>query len=313
MVEQRGIVLLLVLCILLLMSGIVTMSSYYWSDIYYIAGEIKKSNSKRWLLLGAEDTFLKRMTKVISNNKLTNDILPIIISSSDFMEINDNYINFSFIEQINCFNINALQYSTVNDKLLNIIYPWLVFKNILQLKNTTEISINNMDLNDNYYFYENHKINESHMISVFPDLLANELLENDKFYFDMSSIFCSRNDDKLLININMLEVKHSKLIQAILLNVINDSVISAAILSKPVNGWSSVKEFFDFIISNSGVVTEDVHKLRDIIAYNFTHDEYYFSSIFRTNANAGYYQLISLFRIKNNEVIILERRFSIGE
>lgn len=305
--------LLLVLCILLLMSGMVTVSSYYWLEIYYIAEKIKDSNSRRWLLLGAEEIFLQQMTGNLSGNKLMNNISLAIHASPNFMVINDNYINLSLVEQVNCFNINALRYFSINDKSFNTVYPWLVLKRILQLENIASMTLNDVEINDDDFLNVNYKINDIRVNAVLSEILANNLFNVDRFISDKSSIFCSRSDDRLLININLLEVRQSKLVQAMLLNIINEAVITRAILSRPVNGWSNVKEFFDFIFNDSNIDGEDMHKLRKIIVSNFSHDEYYFSSIFRSDGDNVSYQLISVFKVKDSQVSILERRYSVDE
>ncbi|CNL13676.1 general secretion pathway protein K [Yersinia frederiksenii] len=305
--------LLLVLCILLLMSGMVTVSSYYWLEIYYIAEKIKDSNSRRWLLLGAEEIFLQQMTGNLSDNKLMNNISLAIQASPNFMVINDNYINLSLVEQVNCFNINALRYFSINDKSFNTVYPWLVLKRILQLENIASMTLNDVEINDDDFLNVNYKINDIRVNALLSEILENNLFNVDRFISDKSSIFCSRNDDRLLININLLEVRQSKLVQAILLNIINEAVITRAILSRPVNGWSNVKEFFDFIFNYSNIDGEDMHKLRKIIVSNFSHDEYYFSSIFRSDGDNVSYQLISVFKVKDSQVSILERRYSVDE
>lgn len=305
--------LLLVLCILLLMSTMVTISSYYWFDIYYITEKIKNSNSRRWLLLGAEEIFLQQMTGNLSDKKLMNNISLAIQASPNFMVINDNYINLSLVEQVNCFNINALQYFTINDKSFNTVYPWLVLKRILQLENIASMTLNDVEINDDDFLNVNYKINDVGVNALLSEILENNLFNVDRFISDKSSIFCSRNDDRLLININLLEVRQSKLVQAMLLNMINEAVITRAILSRPVNGWSSAKEFFDFIFNDSNIDAEDMHKLRKIIVSSFSHDEYYFSSIFRSDGNNVSYQLISLFKVKESHISVLERRFSVGE
>ncbi|OVZ86983.1 hypothetical protein CBW58_20885 [Yersinia frederiksenii] len=305
--------LLLVLCILLLMSGMVTVSSYYWLEIYYIAEKIKDSNSRRWLLLGAEEIFLQQMTGNLSDKKLMNNISLAIHASPNFMVINDNYINLSLVEQVNCFNINALQYFPINDKSFNTVYPWLVLKRILQLENIASMTLNDVEINDDDFLNVNYKINDVGVNALLSEILENNLFNVDRFISDKSSIFCSRNDDRLLININLLEVRQSKLVQTMLLNIINEAVITRAILSRPVNGWSSVKEFFDFIFNDSNIDGEDMHKLRRIIVSNFSHDEYYFSSIFRSDSDNVSYQLISVFKVKDSQVSILERRYSVDE
>lgn len=311
--KQRGIALLLVLCILLLMSAMVKISSYYWSEIYYITEKIKNSNSRRWLLLGAEEIFLQEMTVNISSKQLINNISLAIRTSPNFMVINDSYIDFNLIEQVNCFNINALQYFSTDDKSLNTVYPWLVLKKVLQLQNITSMTLNAIGINDDDFFNVNHKVNDVSVNAALTEILASNLFNVDRFISDKSSIFCSRNDDKLLINVNLLEVEQSWLVQAMLLNVINEAVITRAILARPVNGWSSVKDFFDFIFNDLNIDAEDMHKLRNIIVSNFSHDEYYFSSIFRSGGDNVSYQLISLFKVKDNHISILERRFSVGE
>lgn len=311
--EQRGIALLLVLCILLLMSSMVTISSSYWLEIYYSAEKIKNSNSRRWLLLGAEEIFLQEMTVNISNKQLINNISLATHTSPNFMVINDSYINFNLIEQVNCFNINALQYLSINDKSLNTVYPWLVLKRILQLENIAFMTLYDVEINDDDFFNVNHKVNDVRINAILTEILANNLFNVDRFDSDKSSIFCSRNDDRLLINVNLLDVRQSKLVQAMLLNMINEAVITRAILSRPVNGWSSVKEFFDFIFNDSNIDGEDMHKLRRIIVSNFSHDEYYFSSIFRSDSDNVSYQLISVFKVKDSQVSILERRYSVDE
>lgn len=311
--EQRGMALLLVLCILLLMSAMVTISSYYWLEIYYITEKIKNSNSRRWLLLGAEEIFLQEMTVNISSKQLINNISLATRTSPNFMVINDSYINFNLIEQVNCFNINALQYLSINDKSLNTVYPWLVLKNILQPENIASMTLNDMEINNEDFFNVNDKVYNVRVNAVLTDILASNLFNVDRFVSDKSSIFCSRNDDKLLINVNLLEARQSKLVQAMLLNMINEAVITRAILSRPVNGWSSAKEFFDFIFNDSNIDAEDMHKLRKIIVSSFSHDEYYFSSIFRSDGNNVSYQLISLFKVKESHISVLERRFSVGE
>lgn len=311
--EQRGIALLLVLCVLLLMSVMVTISSDYWVEMYYLTEKEKKEKENKWLLLAAERFFLNDMIKTVSNDNF-------MINKSANIIINRKNIDVALIEVGNCFNINTLQYSLSKENAKNKAYPWWVLKNILQLENRPSSYLNEIIMDSAFFFKTNHKSDHDDIELIFKikqELLVDDFVESilkiDEFFFNTSPIFCSRNDDKLLINVNMLEARHTKLIQAIFLHVLNEVDITKIILSKPENGWSSVTHFFESIMNDTTIDIDDVLKIINLEMLNFSHDEYHFLSNFKVSDKYISHQLKSHFYIKNKKITLLDRRFSIGE
>ncbi|RXA95238.1 type II secretion system protein GspK [Yersinia sp. 2105 StPb PI] len=318
--RQRGIALLLVLCILFLMSIIAMTSSLYLSELYYLTERLKKKKYERWLLLGVEGIFLDYIVKNISNDNVIHSSPINSFFFSELKKINNINADFKLIEQSNCFNLNLLKYSPIDGNAIDGIYPWLVFKNILQSQNLKYSTLNKITHHIDEGFKNKYPLDEGYINSIVNvnkkplsyDLVFS-LFENEEDLSNMSSILCSRSDSTLLININMLELRHGSLLKAIFLNKIDEEEIANAILAKPDGGWDSTIDFFELIINNSTKNTSELQRIKDTITPILSHDEYYFSIIFTLPSKDSHYQLMSLFYVKNRDAFIIDRRFNIRD
>ncbi|OWF77515.1 hypothetical protein B4900_16385 [Yersinia rohdei] len=208
------------------------------------------------------------MIKIVSNNNF-------MINQSANIIINRKNIDVALIEVGNCFNINTLQHSLSKENAKNKAYPWWVLKNILQLENRPSLYLNEIIMDSEFFFKTNHKSDYDDIeliIKIKQELLVDDFVESllkvDEF-FSIHHYICSRNDDKLLINVNMLEARHTKLIQAIFFHVLNEVDITKIILSKPENGWSSVTHFFESIMNDTTIDIDDVLKIINLEILSF--------------------------------------------
>ncbi|HDL8472012.1 TPA: general secretion pathway protein GspK, partial [Yersinia enterocolitica] len=160
------------------------------------------------------------------------------------------------MDRTSCFNVNTLYDSFGN--MNNKYYPWLVLDNILQLNNTVSSVINKL-----MTMFAQYPANASDLDRIDRDFLTigqafqrgNSIdkilnISSESFLY-IAPLVCSRNDNKLLINVNMLNAKSSYLLQAIFMNEITGSDVYKVILSKPAQGWLTVESFFESLANNS--------------------------------------------------------------
>jgi general secretion pathway protein K len=315
--RQRGIALLLVLSVLLLMSGMVTTSYYHWSEIYDILATNKKRKLEKWLLLGAEELLL---TAIVENTLINKDSLPVdFFTYSKRIIINDRDVHYKIFDKINCFNIRSIENYLIDDKE-NEMYSWRVFENILRGVDITVSKLNNIVENLNYYFQSSSSTEsnpDKYSDSSIKESAADNLIEtlfniNSDVFLPIAPLLCARNDNTLLININMLEIRHSKFIQAISMDIVTETDIVRTILSKPDDGWHNVQSFFESLISNSVIEKNDIQKLREIIMSHFSHDRYFISLAFWLDNEDEYPQLTSFIHVKQKGITVLQRRFGIS-
>lgn len=321
--KQCGIALLLVLCVLLLMSGILMTSYYRQSEIFLLSKINKQKKLEKWLLLGAEEKIVIGRVKDNLINILSSHISSEGYNSPENIKIDDLNVSYNLIDNTNCFNIKFIQPS-LSDAKQSETYSWTVFKNIVNSLDVSDSDKNNITKAVRYYLKENldkefviGKVGVSRlsMISMRPiaseiDFLVNI---NSDIYSELASILCVRYDNSLVININTLEIKHGKLIQAILMNLVDENAIVKTILSKPNHGWINLHIFLDTLIKNSDLTKEDIYKVREIIMSTFSHDRYFISLLLWPNNEHANYQLTSFLHVRLRGVEVLHRRFGISE
>ncbi|EOU3148557.1 type II secretion system protein GspK [Yersinia enterocolitica] len=312
--KQRGAALLLVLFSILLMSTMVSTTYLYLSNMIYFVGDSRTKQDDKQLLLGSEGFFLNNITKEILNGEGFGGTYSKLLTSPSAISINNRDVNYSLIDRTSCFNVNTLYDSFSNMSKNNKYYPWLVLDNILQLNNIVSSVINklmtiliqypsytsNLDHIDSFFLAIGQAFQKDNSI----DKILNISSEN---FLYIAPLVCSRNDNTLLINVNMLNVKSSYLVQAIFMNEITESDVYKVILSKPAQGWLTVESFFEFLANNSSVDIDRINELKNIGILKFSNDEYYFSSNFKVDN--GDSQLMSLFHVKGNAISVLHRRF----
>ncbi|HHL2560526.1 TPA: type II secretion system protein GspK [Yersinia enterocolitica] len=312
--KQRGIALLLVLSSVLLMSTIVSTTYLYLSDMLNFVGDSRTKQDEKQLLLASEDFFLNNIIKEIFTDGDFGRVYIRLLTSPTTIRIKNKKIYYSLIDRTSCFNVNTLYDYFSNTNKNNGYYPWLVLKNILQLNNITSPILNKVmivlvkDLsnapNSDRIDREFLAIAQALQLGNSIDKLLNISSEN---FSHIAPLLCSRNDNTLFINVNMLDVKNSKLMQAIFMNEITENDIYKAILSKPVQGWKTGESFFQFIANNSEVSIDRINELKKVDILKFSHNEYYFSSNFQIEK--GDSQLMSLFHVRENTITVLQRRF----
>ncbi|WP_181952686.1 type II secretion system protein GspK [Yersinia canariae] len=317
--QQRGIALLLVLSTILLMSIMLSTTYFYLSETIFWVGNSKKRQFEKHLLLGAEDVFSNFYFKKYSTQEYLVEFSDLFVNSQNIIMLNNKEISYRLIDMTNCFNVNTINYYSTNIDN-NALYPWLVLKYILQLNNITSSVLNKIITNFAHSSPADSILgsiaHEHHSLENYLQLnnsIDKSLNIGDEFFLQIAPLFCSRIDNTLLININMLEDKHSKLIQAVLMNEINESDTSKILLSKPDKGWVTVESFLDFLLKSSFVDTDMINKLLENRILYFTHDEYYFISVFKLGMEGEDYQLTSLFHVKGKDITVLRRRFSFNE
>lgn len=310
--KQRGVALLLVLSSILLMSTIVSTTYLHLSNMIYFVGDSRTKQDDKQLLLVSESVFLNNIAKDILNGEDFGGIYSKLLTPPSAININNRDIHYSLIDRTSCFNINTLYDSFSN--LNNKYYPWLVLDNILKLNNIVSSVINklmtifiqypsdasNIDRIDRGGLAIGQAFQRGSSI----DKILN--ISSESFSY-IAPLVCSRNDNTLLINVNMLNVKSSYLVQAVFMNEITGSDVYKVILSKPAQGWLTVESFFESLANNSSVDIDRINELKNIEMLKFSNDEYYFSSNFKVDN--GDSQLMSLFHVKGNAISVLHRRF----
>lgn len=310
-VKQRGAALLLVLSGILLMSTMVSTTYLYLSNMLYFVGDSRTKQDDKQLLLGSEGVFFNNIAKEILNREGFGGAYSKLLTSPSAISINNRDVYYSLIDRTSCFNINTLYDSFSNMNKYNKYYPWLVLDNILQLNNIVSSVSNklmtifiqypsNLDHIDSFFLAIGQAFQRGNSI----DKILN--ISSESFLY-IAPLICSRNDNKLLININMLNAKSSYLVQAIFMNEITGSDMYKVILSKPAQGWLTVESFFEFLANNSSVDIDRINELKNVEMLKFSNNEYYFSSNFKVDN--GDSQLMSLFHVKGNTISVLHRRF----
>lgn len=310
-VKQRGAALLLVLSGILLMSTMVSTTYLYLSNMLYFVGDSRTKQDDKQLLLGSEGVFFNNIAKEILNREGFGGAYSKLLTSPSAISINNRDVYYSLIDRTSCFNINTLYDSFSNMNKYNKYYPWLVLDNILQLNNIVSSVSNklmtifiqypsNLDHIDSFFLAIGQAFQRGNSI----DKILN--ISSGSFLYIAPLIF-SRNDNKLLINVNMLNAKSSYLVQAIFMNEITGSDMYKVILSKPAQGWLTVESFFEFLANNSSVDIDRINELKNVEMLKFSNNEYYFSSNFKVDN--GDSQLMSLFHVKGNTISVLHRRF----
>ncbi|ELI8304442.1 general secretion pathway protein GspK [Yersinia enterocolitica] len=309
--KQRGAALLLVLSGILLMSTMVSTTYLYLSNMLYFVGDSRTKQDDKQLLLGSEGVFFNNIAKEILNREGFGGAYSKLLTSPSAISINNRDVYYSLIDRTSCFNINTLYDSFSNMNKYNKYYPWLVLDNILQLNNIVSSVSNklmtifiqypsNLDHIDSFFLAIGQAFQRGNSI----DKILN--ISSGSFLYIAPLIF-SRNDNKLLINVNMLNAKSSYLVQAIFMNEITGSDMYKVILSKPAQGWLTVESFFEFLANNSSVDIDRINELKNVEMLKFSNNEYYFSSNFKVDN--GDSQLMSLFHVKGNTISVLHRRF----
>lgn len=314
---QQGFALLLVLCAILFMSAIVSITYRDLHGIYYIVENNKNKQFEKQVLLASESFFLEAFNQLIAKGMNFNNISLELLILSDVIKVNDVEVNYRLIDSTNCFNLNA-----VNGN--GTIYPWIVFWYILRLNNVTSKKFNERMIDFRFYSkfgFENDYIDsiKDYLVPGEEDILAISYLSDyiiklsGDDLFKITPFICHRNDGVLLININMLEPKHGKLLQAIFINIISEDNIAKIISSKPDEGWASVESFFEFITENTTIDNDKLDGFKNNLTLKFSHDKYYFSSIFKLYQDKGNYQLMSTFYVNDKGATVVRRRFSFSE
>lgn len=310
-VKQRGAALLLVLSGILLMSTMVSTTYLYLSNMLYFVGDSRTKQDDKQLLLGSEGVFFNNIAKEILNREGFGGAYSKLLTSPSAISINNRDVYYSLIDRTSCFNINTLYDSFSNMNKYNKYYPWLVLDNILQLNNIVSSVSNklmtifiqypsNLDHIDSFFLAIGQAFQRGNSI----DKILN--ISSESFLY-IAPLICSGNDNKLLINVNMLNAKSSYLVQAIFMNEITGSDMYKVILSKPAQGWLTVESFFEFLANNSSVDIDRINELKNVEMLKFSNNEYYFSSNFKVDN--GDSQLMSLFHVKGNTISVLHRRF----
>ncbi|WP_050941861.1 type II secretion system protein GspK [Yersinia enterocolitica] len=310
--KQRGIALLLVLSSILLMSTMISATYLYLSNIIYFVGNSITKQDDKQLLLGSEGIFINNIAKEILNGEDFGGTYSKLLTSNSAISINNRDVYYSLIDRTSCFNVNTLYDSFGN--MNNKYYPWLVLDNILQLNNTVSSVINKL-----MTMFAQYPADASDLDRIDRDFLTigqaflrgNSIdkilnISSESFLY-IAPLVCSRNDNKLLINVNMLNAKSSYLLQAIFMNEITGSDVYKVILSKPAQGWLTVESFFESLANNSSVDIDRINELKNVEMLKFSNNEYYFSSNFKVDN--GDSQLMSLFHVKGNTITVLHRRF----
>ncbi|EKA26585.1 type II secretion system protein GspK [Yersinia enterocolitica] len=310
--KQRGIALLLVLSSILLMSTMISATYLYLSNIIYFVGNSITKQDDKQLLLGSEGIFINNIAKEILNGEDFGGTYSKLLTSNSAISINNRDVYYSLIDRTSCFNVNTLYDSFGN--MNNKYYPWLVLDNILQLNNTVSSVINKL-----MTMFAQYPANASDLDRIDRDFLTigqafqrgNSIdkilnISSESFLY-IAPLVCSRNDNKLLINVNMLNAKSSYLLQAIFMNEITGSDVYKVILSKPAQGWLTVESFFESLANNSSVDIDRINELKNVEMLKFSNNEYYFSSNFKVDN--GDSQLMSLFHVKGDTITVLHRRF----
>lgn len=322
--KQRGVALLLVLSVTLLMSTMVLTAYFYLTDTFYFVANSKQNQSEKKVLLGSEDFFLKNIIEKMPAKLHFETIASLLLTSVSVIRINNIDIHYKLIDRTNCFNVNTLHYNRSYINKNDYIYPWLVLKYLFQLNNITSTVLNELIVDFNHANQTNSKQNNinneySHSILAIKNALLvgdsiGDLLNiNNEDFLKITPFLCYRNDTKLLINVNMLDVKHSQLLQAIFMNEISEGDITKAISFKYNNEFENVESFFEFIVNNATINIDKINEIRNINGLKFLHNEYYFSSIFRLESKRGGNQLMSLFHVNEKNIIVLQRRLSFSE
>ncbi|AJJ23190.1 type II secretion system (T2SS), K family protein [Yersinia enterocolitica] len=284
---------------------------YLSNMIYFVGNSIAKQDDKQ-LLLGSEGFFLNNIAKEILNGEDFGGTYSKLLTSNSAISINNRDVYYSLIDRTSCFNVNTLYDSFGN--MNNKYYPWLVLDNILQLNNTVSSVINKL-----MTMFAQYPADASDLDRIDRDFLTigqaflrgNSIdkilnISSESFLY-IAPLVCSRNDNKLLINVNMLNAKSSYLLQAIFMNEITGSDVYKVILSKPAQGWLTVESFFESLANNSSVDIDRINELKNVEMLKFSNNEYYFSSNFKVDN--GDSQLMSLFHVKGNTITVLHRRF----
>ncbi|MBS0056386.1 type II secretion system protein GspK [Yersinia sp. Marseille-Q3913] len=271
-------------------------STYHWSVIYILSENSKQRKLEKWLLLGAEENLL---AEIMRKKKISNYIADIsvgIFSKPGSIKMNNIDVHYKIIDQTNCFNVKSLQTSLSLNKDSETYYRTV---------------LNNITGDLNFLFSD---------ISEIQNIVFNYFKEKSKWYTINSDIYskmvpllCVRYDNSLIININTLEIQHSKLIQEILMNLIDEDSIMRTILSKPESGWGNIQTFLDTLLDNSEVKIENVQRVKDIVMSIFSHDRYFISLIFWLSNEYKHYQLTSLLDVRPSGITVLHRRFGISD
>ncbi|WP_174848554.1 type II secretion system protein GspK [Yersinia artesiana] len=312
--KQRGIALLLVLPSVLLMSTMLSTSYLYLSEMLFFIGDSRKKQDEKQLLLGSEYVFLNEISKDILIDGGFSGVYFRLLSSPGTIRVNNKDVHYSLIDRTNCLNVNALYNYFINMNKNNEYYPWLVLKNILHLNNITSSVLNEIMMvfvQDRSDAFNSNRIDRGFLaiqrtlqIGDSIDKLLNISSEN---FSHIAPLLCSRNDNTLLINVDMLDFNKVKLMQAIFMNEITENEMHKTILSKPAQGWGTVESFFEFLEKNSGVGIDRINELKKVDMLKFSHNEYYFSSNFKIEK--GDLQLMSLFQVRRGVITVLQRRF----
>ncbi|HHH0353215.1 TPA: type II secretion system protein GspK, partial [Yersinia enterocolitica] len=269
--KQRGAALLLVLFSILLMSTMASTTYMYLSNMVYFVGDSRTKQDDKQLLLGSESVFLNNIAKEILNGEDFSGTYSKLLTSPSVISINNRDVHYSLIDRTSCFNVNTLYDSFSSMNKNNKYYPWLVLYNILQLNNIVSSVINksmtifiqypsdtsNLDRIDRDFLAIGHAFQRGNSI----DKILN--ISSESFLY-IAPLVCSRNDNKLLINVNMLNAKSSYLLQAIFMNEITGSDVYKVILSKPAQGWLTVESFFEFLANNSSVDIDRINELKNV-------------------------------------------------
>ncbi|MDR5018406.1 type II secretion system protein GspK [Yersinia rochesterensis] len=322
--KQRGVALLLVLSVILLMSTMVFTAYFYLNDTFYFVANSERNKSEKNLLLGSEGFFLKNIIEKMPTKLHFEAISSLLLTSKSVIKINNRDVRYKLIDRTNCFNVNTLRYNNSYINKDDYIYHWLVLKYLFQLNNITSTVLNELIMDFNHASQDNSKqnnINNEHSYSILAirnallvgDSIGDLLNINDEDFLKIIPFLCYRNDTKLLINVNMLDVNHIQLLQAIFMNEISESDITKAISFKYNNEFENVESFFDFLVNNATVNIDKINEIRNIDGLSFLHNEYYFSSIFRLESKGGGHQLMSLFHVNEKDIIVLQRRLSFSE
>lgn len=312
--KQRGIALLLVLSSILLMSAMVSATYFYLSNIIYFAGDSRTKQDEKQLLLGSEDFFINNIIKEILIDGSFSRVYIRLLTTPSTIRINNVNVHYRLIDRTNCFNINTLYGYFNNTNKYNGYYAWLVLRNILQLNDITSSVLNEIMI-----ILSKNISGTSNLVRIDGDwgtieqalqmgnTIDQQLNISSENFSLIAPLLCSRNDNKLLININMLDVKNSILMQAIFMSEITQSNMNKAILSKPLQGWGTVESFFRTLANNSKVDRDRINELKRVSILKFSHKEYYFSSNFQIDNSDS--QLMSLFHVRENAITVLQRRF----
>lgn len=318
--NQRGIALLMVLCALFLMSATVMTSYHYWLEAYSLVKNGQQRQKEKWILLGAEEKVTSDFIKYISNDTYAYDGFRQLISRLNYVKLNNLNIKAKIIDNTNCFNVKSLRIDIHDTDEIIGYYSWKVFKELLLISGIERDETKNIiyrilksyhsDLVFDDFADANSGLKSANKINY--ELNEFNLLSsmNHSDFLKISSILCTRSDNKLLVNINMLKKSNSKYLQAMLLSSVSEQDVYNIILAKPEGGWTDFSLFYNLILANSSMKITSIDK---IISDNFTLDEYYFYCIFWLEHEDSSYQLTSFIHYLNNTITILQRRYSFSE